>query len=213
MLKLIRNAEVYAPAPLGWRDILVAGDKIMAVEADLSAYAGLPHTETYDFSGLTITPGLIDLHVHITGGGGEQGPASRTPEIKLSEITLSGVTTVLGLLGTDGVTRSLDNLIAKAYALQERGLDTVDANVALGFPPDLRDYGLGAQIIADLGIRKIRLLTNNPQKVAALSGYGLEICERVPLEFPAGAANENYLRVKQERMGHWLHANGAAPAK
>jgi 3,4-dihydroxy 2-butanone 4-phosphate synthase/GTP cyclohydrolase II len=92
----------------------------------------------------------------------------------------------------------------KAYALQEQGLDTVDANVALGFAPDLRDYGLGAQIIADLGIRRIRLLTNNPMKITALSGYDLEICARVPLEFPPAAANEKYLQSKKNRLGHLL---------
>ena len=97
----------------------------------------------------------------------------------------------------------LENKI-RAYALQEKGLDTVDANVALGFPPDLRDYGMGAQIIRDLGIRQIRLMTNNPKKISALSGYGLTISERVPIEFPHTAANDAYMNTKKERMGHIL---------
>jgi 3,4-dihydroxy 2-butanone 4-phosphate synthase/GTP cyclohydrolase II len=95
----------------------------------------------------------------------------------------------------------------KAYELQERGLDTEDANIALGYPPDLRDYGVGAQILLDLGVRKIRLMTNNPRKVVGLEGYGLDITERVPLEFPANEHNEKYLQTKCCKMGHVLHLN------
>ncbi len=91
-----------------------------------------------------------------------------------------------------------------AYRKQEEGLDTVEANVALGFAPDLRDYGEGAQILVDLGVRKLRLLTNNPCKVAGLEGYGLEIVERVPLVIPANAHDRRYLETKREKMGHWL---------
>jgi 3,4-dihydroxy 2-butanone 4-phosphate synthase/GTP cyclohydrolase II len=93
----------------------------------------------------------------------------------------------------------------KAYELQEQGMDTQDANIALGFPPDLRDYGVGAQILVDLGIRRIRLITNNPRKMIGLEGYGLEITERVPLEFPPNEYNEKYLRTKCCKMGHVLH--------
>jgi len=93
----------------------------------------------------------------------------------------------------------------KAYELQDTGVDTVDANIMLGFPADLRDYGIGAQILKDLGISKIRLITNNPKKLKGLSGYGLEIVDRVPIEVGANSRNEKYLNTKKERMGHMLH--------
>lgn len=91
-----------------------------------------------------------------------------------------------------------------AYRLQEQGLDTIEANERLGFPADLRDYGVGAQILADLGISRLRLLTNNPCKVVGLQGYGLEIVERVPISIPPTPYNERYLNTKKERMGHLL---------
>ena len=92
----------------------------------------------------------------------------------------------------------------KAYSLQDNGLDTVDANKSLGFEPDLRHYGVGAQILRDLGVRKLRLLTNNPRKVVGLAGFELEIVERVPVEAPVTDENRTYLRTKRARMGHIL---------
>jgi 3,4-dihydroxy 2-butanone 4-phosphate synthase/GTP cyclohydrolase II len=94
----------------------------------------------------------------------------------------------------------------QAYNLQDQGLDTVEANVHLGFPPDARDYGLGAQILVDLGLTKLRLLTNNPGKRAGLQGFGLEVVERVPLVVPPTAQTERYLRTKRDKMGHLLDA-------
>jgi 3,4-dihydroxy 2-butanone 4-phosphate synthase/GTP cyclohydrolase II len=92
----------------------------------------------------------------------------------------------------------------KAYALQDAGADTVEANVALGFKPDLRDYGIGAQILRDLGVRKMRLMTNNPKKIVGLEGYGLEVVERVPIEVEPCQDNVEYLRCKRRKMGHIL---------
>lgn len=100
----------------------------------------------------------------------------------------------------------LMNKIA-AYKLQEEGYDTVDANIHLGFDPDLRDYGVGAQILRELGISKIRLITNNPVKRVGLEGYGLEIVDNVPIEITPNEHNERYLRTKRDRMGHLLHFN------
>lgn len=92
----------------------------------------------------------------------------------------------------------------RAYALQDQGMDTVEANKLLGFAPDLRDYGIGAQILADLGLRRIRLLTNNPRKVVGLEGYGLKVVETVPIIAPPNPYNVNYLKTKSEKLGHNL---------
>jgi len=92
----------------------------------------------------------------------------------------------------------------KAYALQENGHDTVEANIALGFKPDLRDYGIGAQILVDLGVHKMRLMTNNPKKIVGLEGYGIEITQRVPLEIHPNENNIKYMKTKQKKMGHLL---------
>jgi 3,4-dihydroxy 2-butanone 4-phosphate synthase/GTP cyclohydrolase II len=100
----------------------------------------------------------------------------------------------------------------RAYALQDRGLDTVEANLSLGLPVDKRDYGIGTQILSDIGVRRMVVLTNNPRKYYGLSGFGLEVTDQIPLVIPANAHNERYLRVKQEKLGHSLDMDDAVDA-
>ena len=118
---LIKNASVYAPDPLGVKDVFLAGGKICAIQDSITPGPGLP-VEVIDASGQLLLPGLIDSHVHILGGGGEGGYRTRTPEVKLSDMICGGTTTVVGCIGTDGVTRRMENLIAKAKQLKDEGV-------------------------------------------------------------------------------------------
>ncbi len=121
----------------------------------------------------------------------------------LRRIEAEGRGMLIYLRGHEGRGIGLGPKIA-AYALQDRGLDTVEANISLGYPPDLRDYGIGAQILVDLGVRSLRLLTNNPRKVAGLEGYGISIVERVPLEVEQRPEMARYLETKRTKLGHLL---------
>lgn len=120
-MKLFKSAHVYAPQYLGQKDVLIAGDKIIAVEDNINLIAN-SFIEVIQTDGLILTPGFVDSLVHITGGGGEGGYTTRTPEMHINEAIKGGVTTVIGVLGTDAQTRSLENLLAKAYALEEQGI-------------------------------------------------------------------------------------------
>lgn len=132
-------------------------------------------------------------------------------EEAMRRVQEEGEGVILYIVGHEGRGIGLANKL-KAYELQERGHDTVEANEALGFPADLRDYGIGAQILADLGLTSMRLMTNNPTKIVGLEGYGLKVTEQVPLEVPSCPQNIEYLRTKREKMAHSLLLGDAAPA-
>ncbi len=124
MLTLIRNGEVFGPSPLGKKDILVAGTSVEAVAGTGEVRLGGLEADVIDAAGLSVLPGLVDPHVHILGGGGEGGPATRAPEIRIEDVVASGVTTLIGCLGTDSVTRHMSSLLAKARALEIEGITT-----------------------------------------------------------------------------------------
>lgn len=130
---LIKNAQVYAPAFLGKRDVLIAGGQIAAMDEELSPI--LPDLEVLDAKGKTLVPGFIDQHVHITGGGGEGGLHTRVPELQMSAALRAGVTTLVGVLGTDSITRSVENLVAKAKALTNEGITAYCLTSAYQYPP------------------------------------------------------------------------------
>ena len=119
---LIRNAHVFSPDDLGVRDVLMVNGRFLAIDTDLDVK--LPDLETIDAKGKILTPGFFDQHIHVTGGGGEGGPVSRTPELVLSELVACGTTNVVGVSGTDFITRSIENLLAKVRALATEGVST-----------------------------------------------------------------------------------------
>jgi 3,4-dihydroxy 2-butanone 4-phosphate synthase / GTP cyclohydrolase II len=127
----------------------------------------------------------------------------RQLDAALEQVAEAGRGVVLYMRGHEGRAIGLSHKL-RAYELQDRGRDTVEANLELGFAADQRDYGIGAQILVDLGVRSMRLLTNNPDKRAGLEGYGLSIAERIPLQTEPTVHNREYLRTKAEKMGHLL---------
>lgn len=122
MIKLFKNANVYAPEALGINDVLVVGDKIAQIDKHIDWIAQGEYVEVIECKGKFMFPGFVDGHVHLLGGGGEGGYKTRTPELFLSDLIIGGITTVVGCLGTDGITRSVESLVAKAYGLREEGV-------------------------------------------------------------------------------------------
>jgi beta-aspartyl-dipeptidase (metallo-type) len=125
MFTILRNANVYAPTPLGTQDVLIADERIQYIAPGIPTPQGVGEVVELDLSGKLLVPGFIDQHVHIIGGGGEGGPATRTPEVQLSSVAAAGTTTIAGILGTDATTRSVETLLAKARALDIEGITTV----------------------------------------------------------------------------------------
>ncbi|HTP25810.1 MAG TPA: bifunctional 3,4-dihydroxy-2-butanone-4-phosphate synthase/GTP cyclohydrolase II [Anaeromyxobacteraceae bacterium] len=150
-------------------------------------------------------PVLVRVHSKCLTGdvfGSERCDCGSQLHAALRQIDTAGKGTLV-YLDQEGRGIGLVNKL-KAYNLQDQGFDTAEANVKLGFKPDLRDYGIGAQILRDLGVRKMRLLTNNPKKIIGLEGYGLEVVERVPIEMPPTRSNRAYLVTKRDKLGHLL---------
>jgi 3,4-dihydroxy 2-butanone 4-phosphate synthase/GTP cyclohydrolase II len=150
-------------------------------------------------------PVLVRVHSQCLTGdvfGSVRCDCGAQLETALERIAAEGRGVLLYLL-QEGRGIGLINKL-RAYELQDEGADTVEANQRLGFPPDQRDYGVGAQILRDLGVRRMRLMTNNPAKFVGLEGYGLEIIERVPLEVPPTEHTRRYLEAKKRKMGHLL---------
>jgi 3,4-dihydroxy 2-butanone 4-phosphate synthase / GTP cyclohydrolase II len=153
-------------------------------------------------------PVLVRVHSECLTGdvfGSQRCDCGEQLDIAMKRISTEGRGVML-YMRQEGRGIGLVNKL-KAYSLQDGGMDTVEANTALGFPADSRDYGIGAEILADLGVRKLRLLTNNPKKITGIEGFGLEITERISIQADTSEQNVRYLRTKKEKMGHILNIN------
>jgi 3,4-dihydroxy 2-butanone 4-phosphate synthase/GTP cyclohydrolase II len=194
LIKKVEEADL--PTRFGQFRIMVFEDKIHH-EHHIALVKGKIDTEK---------PIMIRVHSQCLTGdtfGSSRCDCGDQLHRAMEMIDKEGQGIILYLLNQEGRGIGLANKI-KSYALQDHGADTVEANRKLGFKPDQRDYGIGAQILVSLGVKKIRLLTNNPRKFVGLAGYGLEIVERIPIEVPPNKCNLNYLKTKKEKLGHIL---------
>jgi 3,4-dihydroxy 2-butanone 4-phosphate synthase / GTP cyclohydrolase II len=180
-----------------------------------SMITGLQHLALVQGDELGENAPLVRVHSECLTGdvmGSLRCDCGRQLDLALERIAAEGRGALIYLRGHEGRGIGLGHKL-RAYALQDEGLDTVQANLELGFPADARRYGVGAQILSDLGLRRMRLMTNNPAKYTGLSGFGLEIVARVPLESAPTSENVRYLRAKQERLGHLLNIADAPSAR
>lgn len=200
--KLIRKVTS-AHLPTKFRG---SGDGLFELVIYENIVDGMEHVALVKGEVSQTEPALVRVHSECLTGdllGSDRCDCGAQYQRSIEMISDAG-SGVLLYMRQEGRGIGLTNKI-KAYHLQDtKGLDTVDANKALGFIPDLRDYGIGAQILYDLGVRKIKLLTNNPKKVIGLEAYGLEIVERIPIEINPTASNKQYLRTKRDKLGHIL---------
>ncbi|HEU4326800.1 MAG TPA: bifunctional 3,4-dihydroxy-2-butanone-4-phosphate synthase/GTP cyclohydrolase II [Roseiflexaceae bacterium] len=211
-LKIVSVAQIIAHRRRGERLVERAGEATLPTRHGV--FRAFSYTSAYDPAGAVALvmgdPTVVDVplvRVHsecLTGDvfGSLRCDCRDQLEQALARIAAEGCGVVL-YLRQEGRGIGIHNKL-RAYALQEQGLDTVEANERLGFPADLRDYGIGAQILADLGLRSIRLLTNNPKKIIGLEGHGLAVVEQVPLQAAATPHNQRYLTAKRAKLGHLL---------
>ncbi|OGH82685.1 MAG: GTP cyclohydrolase II, partial [Candidatus Magasanikbacteria bacterium RIFCSPLOWO2_12_FULL_47_9b] len=193
-----RDAETVIETDTGpWRvqvyaDLLHHAEHVALIKGEISS----------------ITPTLVRVHSECMTGdifGSKHCDCGAQLRHAMAQIDKAGSGVVVYMKQQEGRGIGLGNKI-KAYELQRtKGLDTVEANEALGFPEDLREYGIGAQILADLGVKKILLMTNNPKKMGGISGYGIDVVTQVPIEVPPNGVNNGYLQTKKEKMGHILN--------
>jgi 3,4-dihydroxy 2-butanone 4-phosphate synthase/GTP cyclohydrolase II len=195
--KLIEKIEhIELPTDFGKFGLTLYASKLNPSEEHLALAKGKIETDE---------PVLVRVHSECLTGdvfGSRRCDCGSQLHAALRQIEEEGCG-VLVYMRQEGRGIGLGNKI-KAYKLQQEGLDTVEANEKLGFGSDLRDYGMGAQILYDLGVRKIRLMTNNPRKVVGLDGHNLEIVEKVPIKIPSNPDNEAYLKTKRDKLGHFL---------
>ena len=211
-LKILSIAQIIAHRRRSERLVeRVAEARLPTKYGDFKAIAYKSDVDTGEHIALTVgewtedQPVLVRIHSECMTGdvfGSLRCDCGEQIEMALNILAREGKGVFL-YMRQEGRGIGLHNKI-KAYSLQDNGLDTVDANTSLGFEPDLRHYGVGAQILQDLGVRKLRMLTNNPRKVVGLSGFDLEIVERVPVEASVTDENRSYLETKKARMGHIL---------